>query len=95
MQKLFPVGKDAKGAAGLLLAALPAVGAVLTALAVTGDILTTPIQLVMLLIMKDDGIYAAWNRPRRARRDPLPGEVAPSRSARLHGRGSVSRPLHP
>jgi hypothetical protein len=32
------VGKDAKGAAGFLLAALPTLGAVLTALAVTGDL---------------------------------------------------------
>ena len=32
------VGKDAKGAAGFLLAALPALGAVFTALAITGDI---------------------------------------------------------
>src|SRR5215470_4632133 len=38
MDRLLPVGKDAKGAAGLLLAALPAIGALLTALAVTGDI---------------------------------------------------------
>ncbi len=50
-------------------------GAVILPLAVTGDILTTPIQLVMLLIMKDDGIYAAWNKPKQARRDPLPGEA--------------------
>jgi hypothetical protein len=35
----FPaVGKDAKGAAGFLLASLPALGAVFTALAITGDI---------------------------------------------------------
>lgn len=32
------VGKDVKGAAGFLLAALPALGAVFTALAITGDI---------------------------------------------------------
>jgi hypothetical protein len=32
------VGKDAKGAAGFLLASLPALGAVFTALAITGDI---------------------------------------------------------
>ena len=38
MQRFLPVGKDSKGAASFLLAALPAVGAVLTALAVTGDI---------------------------------------------------------
>ena len=38
MDRLLPVGKDAKGAAGLLLAALPAIGALLTALAITGDI---------------------------------------------------------
>ena len=35
---LLPVGKDSKGAAGFLLAALPAVGALLTALTITGDI---------------------------------------------------------
>lgn len=39
MARFLPVGKDAKGAAGLLLAALPALGALLTALAVTGDII--------------------------------------------------------
>lgn len=33
------VGKDAKGAAGFLLASLPALGAVFTALAITGDII--------------------------------------------------------
>ena len=38
MQRFLPVGKDAKGAARFLLAALPALGAVLTALAVTGDV---------------------------------------------------------
>jgi len=38
MEKLLPVGKESKGAAGLLLAALPAMGALLTALAITGDI---------------------------------------------------------
>src|SRR5437870_9235495 len=38
MERLLPVGKETKGAAGLLLAALPAVGALLTALAITGDI---------------------------------------------------------
>ena len=38
MERLLPVGKEAKGAAGLLLAALPAIGALLTALAITGDI---------------------------------------------------------
>ena len=35
--RLFPIGKDVKGAAGFLLAALPALGALLTALAITGD----------------------------------------------------------
>src|SRR5437899_2084879 len=38
MERLLPVGKETKGAAGFLLAALPAVGALLTALAITGDI---------------------------------------------------------
>jgi hypothetical protein len=38
MSRFLPVGKDAKSAAGFLLAALPALGALLTALAVTGDI---------------------------------------------------------
>ena len=38
MPRFLPVGKDAKGAARFLLAALPALGAVLTALAITGDI---------------------------------------------------------
>jgi hypothetical protein len=38
MQRFLPVGKEAKGAARFLLAALPALGAVLTALAVTGDL---------------------------------------------------------
>lgn len=38
MQKFLPVGKDAKGAARFLLAALPALGALLTGLAVTGDL---------------------------------------------------------
>jgi len=38
MPKLLPVGKESKGAAGLLLAAVPALGALLTALAVTGDV---------------------------------------------------------
>jgi hypothetical protein len=35
--RFLPVGKESKGAAGFLLAALPALGAVLTALAITGD----------------------------------------------------------
>lgn len=38
MPRFLPVGKGVKGAAGFLLAALPALGAVLTALAVTGDL---------------------------------------------------------
>src|SRR5919202_173788 len=38
MPRFLPVGKDAKGAAAFLLAALPALGALLTALAVTGDL---------------------------------------------------------
>jgi hypothetical protein len=38
MQRFLPVGKDAKGAARFLLAALPALGALLTGLAVTGDL---------------------------------------------------------
>lgn len=38
MPRFLPVGKDAKGAAGFLLAALPALGALLTALAITGDL---------------------------------------------------------
>src|SRR2546430_1207632 len=38
MQRFLPVGKDAKGTARFLLAALPALGAGLTALAVTGDL---------------------------------------------------------
>ena len=38
MPRFLPVGKDAKGAARFLLAALPALGAILTALAITGDI---------------------------------------------------------
>jgi hypothetical protein len=37
-RRFVHVGKDAKGAAGFLLASLPALGAVFTALAVTGDI---------------------------------------------------------
>jgi hypothetical protein len=37
-RRLVHVGKDAKGAAGFLLASLPALGAVFTALAITGDI---------------------------------------------------------
>jgi hypothetical protein len=39
MPKPLPVGPESKGAAGLLLAALPALGALLTALAVTGDVI--------------------------------------------------------
>ena len=38
MPRFLPVGKDAKGAARFLLAALPALGALLTALAITGDL---------------------------------------------------------
>src|SRR5947207_5727428 len=38
MARFLPVGKDAKGAARFLLAALPALGALLTALAITGDL---------------------------------------------------------
>ena len=38
MPRFLPVGKDAKGGARFLLAALPALGAVLTALAITGDL---------------------------------------------------------
>src|SRR5712691_1188472 len=38
MPRFLPVGKDAKGAARFLLAALPALGALLTALAITGNI---------------------------------------------------------
>src|SRR5919198_2661510 len=36
-RRLLPVGSDAKGAAGFLLAALPVLGALLTTLAITGD----------------------------------------------------------
>jgi hypothetical protein len=36
--RFLPVGKDARGAARFLLAALPALGALLTALAITGDL---------------------------------------------------------
>ncbi len=39
MPRFLPVGKEAKGAAGFLLAALPALGAVLTALAISGDLI--------------------------------------------------------
>ena len=39
MPRFLPVGKDAKGAAGFLLAALPALGALLTALAISGDLI--------------------------------------------------------
>src|SRR5437764_13590684 len=38
MPRFLPVGKDAKGAARFLLAALPALGALLTALAITGNL---------------------------------------------------------
>jgi hypothetical protein len=38
MARILPVGKESKGAAGVLLAALPAMGALLTALTVTGDV---------------------------------------------------------
>lgn len=37
-RRVVHVGKDAKGAAGFLLASLPALGALFTALAITGDI---------------------------------------------------------
>jgi hypothetical protein len=37
-RRFVHIGKDAKGAAGFLLASLPALGAVFTALAITGDI---------------------------------------------------------
>lgn len=39
MPRFLPVGKEAKGAAGFLLAALPALGAMLTALAISGDLI--------------------------------------------------------
>jgi hypothetical protein len=39
MARFLPVGKGVKGAAGFLLAAVPALGAVLTALAITGDLI--------------------------------------------------------
>jgi hypothetical protein len=39
MPRFLPVGKGVKGAAGFLLAAIPALGAVLTALAITGDLI--------------------------------------------------------
>src|SRR5256714_15001685 len=38
MSRFLPVGKGVKGAAGFLLAAIPALGAVLTALAITGGL---------------------------------------------------------
>jgi hypothetical protein len=38
MPRFLPVGKGVKGAAGFLLAAIPALGAVLTGLAITGDL---------------------------------------------------------
>ncbi len=39
MPRFLPVGKEAKSAAGFLLAALPALGALLTALAISGDLI--------------------------------------------------------
>src|SRR2546430_6006615 len=39
MPRFLPIGKDAKSAAGFLLAALPALGALLTALAISGDLI--------------------------------------------------------
>jgi hypothetical protein len=39
MPRFLPIGKEAKGAAGFLLAALPALGALLTALAISGDLI--------------------------------------------------------
>ena len=39
MPRFLPVGKGFKGAAGFLLAAIPALGAVLTGLAITGDLI--------------------------------------------------------
>jgi hypothetical protein len=39
MPRFLPVGKDAKSAAGFLLAALPALGALLTGLAISGDLI--------------------------------------------------------
>jgi hypothetical protein len=39
MPRFLPVGKSVKGAAGFLLAAIPALGAVLTGLAITGDLI--------------------------------------------------------
>jgi hypothetical protein len=39
MPRFLPVGKEAKGAAGFLLASLPALGALLTALAISGDLI--------------------------------------------------------
>lgn len=38
MPRILPVGKESKGAAGILLAALPALGGLFAALAVTGDV---------------------------------------------------------
>ena len=38
MSRFLPVGKGVKGAAGFLLAAIPALGAVLTGLAITGGL---------------------------------------------------------
>jgi hypothetical protein len=39
MPRFLPIGKEARGAAGFLLAALPALGALLTALAISGDLI--------------------------------------------------------
>src|SRR5438309_10770094 len=39
MPRFLPIGKEAKGAAGFLLAAWPALGALLTALAISGDLI--------------------------------------------------------
>jgi hypothetical protein len=39
MPRFLPVGRSVKGAAGFLLAAIPALGAVLTGLAITGDLI--------------------------------------------------------
>src|SRR5690348_13844874 len=38
MSRFLPVGKGVRGAAGFLLAAIPALGAVLTGLAITGGL---------------------------------------------------------
>src|SRR2546430_7080971 len=39
MPRFLPIGKEGKGAAGFLLAGLPALGALLTALAISGDLI--------------------------------------------------------